>query len=106
MTLLSCPSNRTPARYSRLGLAVVVTIALLLCLPATGFAGEREAQTERGESYATALSSAGLLARGAGFGSTGGSKLVRGLQGRLSKLGHEPGPIDGLTREELHAQVR
>lgn len=96
MTPLLWPSNRSPAHCSRLGMAVVVTIALLLCLPATGFAGEREAQTERGESYATALSSAGLLARGAGYGSPGGSKLVRGLQGRLSKLGHEPGPIDGL----------
>jgi peptidoglycan hydrolase-like protein with peptidoglycan-binding domain len=92
----SWPSTRSPARCPRLCLAVVVTMAFLLCLPATGFAGEREAQTERGESFATALSTAGLLARGAGYGSTGGSKLVRGLQGRLSKLGHKPGPIDGL----------
>ena len=96
MTLLSRPSNRTPAHCSRLALALVAAIALLLCLPATGFAGERAAQTERGESFATALSSAGLLARGAGYASPGGSELVRGLQGRLSKLGHQPGPIDGL----------
>ncbi len=94
MTPFSAPSN--PTRRSRLGVAAVVTIALLMCLPDTGLAAERKAQTERGESFATALHSAGLLARGAGYGSPGGSKAVRVVQRRLSKLGHEPGPIDGL----------
>ena len=77
-------------------MAAVVTIALLMCLPDTGSAAQDKAQTERGESFATALHSAGLLARGAGYGSPGGSKAVRGVQRRLSKLGHGPGPIDGL----------
>jgi peptidoglycan hydrolase-like protein with peptidoglycan-binding domain len=76
--------------------AGLVTVALLLCLPAPGFAQNREAQTERGESFATALSSAGLLSHGAGYGTPGGSKLVRGLQARLRNLGHDPGPVDGL----------
>jgi peptidoglycan hydrolase-like protein with peptidoglycan-binding domain len=89
-------SSRASARRTRIGLTGLVTIALLLCVPAPGIARDREAQTERGESFATALSSAGLLSRGAGYGSPGGSKLVRGLQSRLRELGHEPGPVDGL----------
>jgi peptidoglycan hydrolase-like protein with peptidoglycan-binding domain len=96
MTSFSGRSSRASARRTRLGLAGLVTVALLLGLPAPGFAQDREAQTERGESFATALSSAGLLSRGAGYGSPGGSKVVRGLQARLRKLGHEPGPSDGL----------
>jgi peptidoglycan hydrolase-like protein with peptidoglycan-binding domain len=44
---------------------------------------------------ATALSSAGQVGRGAGYDS-GGSQLVRQLQLRLKKLGHDPGPVDGL----------
>jgi peptidoglycan hydrolase-like protein with peptidoglycan-binding domain len=93
MTRFPAPSNRTPAR---LGVVGLVTIALLLSLPARGFAAEQDAQTERGESFATALHSAGLLARGAGYGTPSGSPVVRGLQRRLTELGHEPGPIDGL----------
>jgi peptidoglycan hydrolase-like protein with peptidoglycan-binding domain len=96
MTSFSGRSSRASARGTRLGVAGLVTVALLLCLPAPGFAHNREAQTERGESFATALSSAGLLSRGAGYGTPGGSKLVRGLQARLRNLGHEPGPVDGL----------
>ena len=96
MTSFSGRSSRASARRTRLGLAGLVTVALLLGLPAPGFAQDREAQTERGESFATALSSAGLLSRGAGYGSPGGSKVVRGLQARLRKLEYEPGPIDGL----------
>jgi peptidoglycan hydrolase-like protein with peptidoglycan-binding domain len=74
--------------------AALLVVVLLLCLPATSFAEGR--QTEPGESSATALSSAGLLARGTGFESRDGSPAVRALQVRLRRLGHRPGPIDGL----------
>jgi peptidoglycan hydrolase-like protein with peptidoglycan-binding domain len=62
--------------------------ALLLSLPATGLAAERENRS--GE-----LASAGLLHRGNGFGIEAGSKAVRQLQLRLRRLGDRPGPIDG-----------
>src|SRR5688500_7334346 len=67
-------------------LAGVLAVALLLCLPATSVAagggGDRQ--------------SVSLLARGAGYDSEGGSKPVRALQRGLRRLGHDPGPLDGL----------
>jgi peptidoglycan hydrolase-like protein with peptidoglycan-binding domain len=81
-------------------LAAVVTVALLLFLPESSFAGAdlraSTSQTERSESSETALTSAGVLARGSGYGNRAGSKEVRELQLRLRRLGHRPGPIDGL----------
>ena len=44
----------------------------------------------------TALVAAGLLRRGAGYGTGHGSTAVRRLQLRLRTLGFRPGPIDGL----------
>ena len=44
----------------------------------------------------TALVAAGLLRRGAGYGTEHGSTAVRRLQLRLRTLGFRPGPIDGL----------
>ncbi|HEY6692692.1 MAG TPA: peptidoglycan-binding domain-containing protein [Solirubrobacteraceae bacterium] len=76
------------------------TVALLLWSPAMSFARDSTRaggkQTEQGESLKTALVSAGLLARGAGYGTENGSAAVRGLQLRLRRLGFPPGPIDGL----------
>jgi hypothetical protein len=72
--------------------------ALLLSLPATGLAAERENRS--GE-----LASAGLLARGAGYGTEAGSKAVRQLQLRLRRLGDQPGPIDGLYGPLTEAAV-
>jgi hypothetical protein len=72
--------------------------ALLLSLPATGLAAERENRS--GE-----LASAGLLARGAGYGNEAGSKAVRQLQLRLRRLGDRPGPIDGLFGPRTEAAV-
>jgi peptidoglycan hydrolase-like protein with peptidoglycan-binding domain len=76
------------------------TVALLLWSPATSFARDTTRaggkQTEQGESLRTALVSAGLLGRGAGYGTVNGSAAVRGLQLRLRGLGFRPGPIDGL----------
>jgi hypothetical protein len=74
--------------------AALVVVAVLLCVPANSLAGGR--QTESGESSATALSSAGLLSPGAGYDSRDGSATVRALQARLRRLGHAPGPVDGL----------
>lgn len=105
MTPFSHPSDRPSARRTRLAVAGFVAIAVMLFLPATGFAVERDAQTEGGESSATALTSAGLLARGAGYEIPGGSKPVRVLQARLRELGHEPGPIDGLFGPKTEAAV-
>jgi hypothetical protein len=99
MTFLSWPS--TPASAPRVLLvATMSTVALLVWSPATSFARDSTRaggkQTEHGESLKTALVSAGLLARGAGYGSANGSAVVRGLQLRLRRLGFRPGPIDGL----------
>jgi peptidoglycan hydrolase-like protein with peptidoglycan-binding domain len=90
-------------------LAAVVTVALLLCLPESSFAGAdlraSTSQTERSESSETALTSAGVLARGSGYGNRAGSKEVRELQLRLRRLGHRPGPIDGLFGPLTQASV-
>lgn len=99
MTLLPRPS--TPASALRALLVVTLsTVALLLWSPATSFARDSTRasakQTEQGESLRTALVSAGLLGRGAGYGTEHGSVAVRGLQLRLRSLGFRPGPIDGL----------
>lgn len=80
-------------------MAALSTVALLWS-PATSFARDSTRasgkQTEQGESLKTALVSAGLLARGAGYGTEHGSAAVHGLQLRLRRLGFRPGPIDGL----------
>jgi peptidoglycan hydrolase-like protein with peptidoglycan-binding domain len=90
-------------------LAAVVTVALLLFLPESSFAGAdlraSTSQTERSESSETALTSAGVLARGSGYGNRAGSKEVRELQLRLRRLGHRPGPIDGLFGPLTQASV-
>ena len=61
-----------------------MAVLAALWIPATGHAAEREG-----------LASAGLLERGSGYQSAGGSDAVRTLQRRLRRLGNEPGPIDG-----------
>jgi hypothetical protein len=95
MTFLSWPS--TPASAHRVLLVATLSIVtLLLWSPATSFARDSAKQTEQGESLKTALVSAGLLGRGAGYGTENGSATVRGLQLRLRRLGFQPGPIDGL----------
>jgi Putative peptidoglycan binding domain len=107
MTSPPWPSIRAAAPPTPL-FAAVVMAALLLCLPASSFAGADRAstsQTERGESSATALASAGVLARGSGYGNRAGSKAVRELQLRLRRLGHRPGPIDGLFGPLTQASV-
>jgi hypothetical protein len=89
-------SERT--RRIRTLLVGLTAVALLLSLPATGFAAEHEKRS--GE-----LVSAGLLARGAGYGTEAGSKAVRDLQLRLRRLGDRPGPIDGLYGPLTEAAV-
>jgi hypothetical protein len=92
----SAPASAPPA----LLVATLSTVALLLWVPATSFARDASRaggkQTEQGESLKTALVSAGLLSRGAGYGTENGSAAVRGLQLRLRGLGFPPGPVDGL----------
>jgi peptidoglycan hydrolase-like protein with peptidoglycan-binding domain len=89
-------SERT--RRIRTLLVGLTAAALLLSLPATGFAAERENRS--GE-----LASAGLLARGAGYGTEAGSNAVRELQLRLRRLGDRPGPVDGLYGPMTEAAV-
>jgi hypothetical protein len=88
----------------------MVAAALLLGLPGTSFAagGDHSAASSRikqGGSSETALTSAGLLARGSGYGNQNRSKAVRELQLRLRRLGHRPGPIDGLFGPLTEASV-
>ena len=74
-----------PTRRPHLLIAALVAVLAALWIPATGHAAERDG-----------LASAGLLERGSGYQSAGGSDAVRTLQRRLRRLGNEPGPIDGL----------
>ena len=78
---MACERTRSP----HLLVAALVAVLAALWLPATGHAAERDT-----------LASAGLLERGSGYATAGGSDAVRTLQRRLRRLGDEPGPIDGL----------
>jgi hypothetical protein len=75
-------------------LSAALAVVALLCFPAASLAGDRQGET--GESSVTALSTAGLLSRGSGYESRDGSAAVSALQVRLRRLGHAPGPVDGL----------
>jgi peptidoglycan hydrolase-like protein with peptidoglycan-binding domain len=77
---MACERIRLP----HLVIAALAAVLLVLSVPASGHAAERDR-----------LASAGQLASGAGYG-TGGSDAVRTLQRRLRRLGDQPGPIDGL----------
>jgi len=91
------PQPSASASASRALLAVAVSaVALLLWFPASSSARSRAGQTEQGVSQRTALISAGLLGRWAGYGTGHGSDAVRGVQARLRRLGFRPGPVDGL----------
>jgi peptidoglycan hydrolase-like protein with peptidoglycan-binding domain len=70
---------------TRILFVALVAVLVALSIPATGHAAERDR-----------LASAGVLERGAGYGSAGGSHAVRVLQARLGRSGDRPGPIDGL----------
>lgn len=65
--------------------AALAAVLVMLWMPAPGHAAERDR-----------VASAGLLERGSGYQSAGGSDAVRVVQRRLRRLGHEPGPVDGL----------
>jgi peptidoglycan hydrolase-like protein with peptidoglycan-binding domain/Flp pilus assembly protein TadD len=47
-----------------------------------------------------------VLSVGSGYGTAGGSVLVRALQGRLAAAGYVPGPIDGLYGPRTEGSVR
>jgi peptidoglycan hydrolase-like protein with peptidoglycan-binding domain len=82
--------------------AVLVTVALaapvLTCAASPAEPSIEPGLAEIGvvEATGTGAAPAYLLARGAGYGSQGGSATVRGLQQLLYRRGYEPGPIDGL----------
>ncbi len=66
------------------GLVVLLTgLALMLGAPQAVMAAEQ-------------TPGAALLARGAGYGTAGGSGPVETLQRRLQALGESPGPVDGI----------
>src|SRR4051812_38649119 len=50
--------------------------------------------------------SAGAVGRGAGYVRPGGSRRVRDVQRRLTKLGDRPGPVDGLFGPRTEAATR
>jgi hypothetical protein len=108
MTFSPWSSSRASALGAAL-FAAAVTVALLLCLPASSLADENPraatSRTGQGESSETALRSAGLLARGSGYDNRARSKGVRELQRRLRRLGHRPGPIDGMFGPLTEASV-
>src|SRR5689334_1566691 len=88
---MACERIRRP----KLLIAALVAVSVALWVPAAAHAAEREK-----------LASAGLLARGSGYATTGGSDAVRTLQQRLRRLGDVPGPIDGLYGPLTEGAVR
>ena len=50
--------------------------------------------------------SAGAVRRGTGYVKPGGSRRVRDVQRRLTKLGYRPGPVDGLFGPRTEAAAR
>jgi hypothetical protein len=108
MTFSPWPSSRASPLGAAL-LAAAVTVALLLCIPASSFADENPraatSRTGQGESSETALRSAGVLAQGSGYANRARSKGVRELQRRLRRLGYRPGPIDGMFGPLTEASV-
>jgi peptidoglycan hydrolase-like protein with peptidoglycan-binding domain len=50
--------------------------------------------------------SAGPVRRGSGYARGGGSRRVREVQRRLTKLGYRPGPVDGLFGPRTEAATR
>jgi peptidoglycan hydrolase-like protein with peptidoglycan-binding domain/DNA-binding CsgD family transcriptional regulator len=74
----------------------LITICLALGL-ALGSATEATAASRSADqAEAIAHASTGLLGRGAGYATPGGSSGVRAVQRRLRELGFRPGPVDGL----------
>ena len=78
---MACESTYRP----HILFAALVAVLVALSIPATGHAAERDS-----------LASAGVLERGSGYESAGGSHAVRTLQRRLRRSGDRPGPMDGL----------
>jgi hypothetical protein len=74
-----------PTRRPLVCVALLAAVVAALSFPAPG-----------GAAVPVDLSSAGLLARGSGYGTAGGSDAVRAVQRRLRRLGNRPGPVDGL----------
>src|SRR4051812_25742903 len=50
--------------------------------------------------------SAGAVGRGSGYVRAGGSRRVRDVQRRLTRLGYRPGPLDGLFGPRTEAATR
>lgn len=90
----------THVAASRLAGALIGTLllAVLLAAPPATAAAPDEPQS--------ALPTAGLLARGAGYDEPDGSARVRALQLRLRSAGEAPGPVDGLFGPLTEAAVR
>jgi peptidoglycan hydrolase-like protein with peptidoglycan-binding domain len=81
-----CPNKERVMTYRLCALALGVAA---LALPATAVAANT-----RGERSGSVR--AAVLASGSGYGSRGGSALVRALQRDLTRAGYPPGGIDGL----------
>jgi peptidoglycan hydrolase-like protein with peptidoglycan-binding domain len=115
LLLTSTPrSNRQTTVSARL---VTVTLAGFLCacaaLPAQANEPRLDAEIPRLEApHAMSTrtdglgSSAELLRRGVGYENRNGSRAVRALQVGLTRLGYEPGPIDGLYGVRTEAAVQ
>jgi peptidoglycan hydrolase-like protein with peptidoglycan-binding domain/DNA invertase Pin-like site-specific DNA recombinase len=86
-------------RVARAGLVVLGATIVLLGLPGTSTAAEEP------RARGTTVDGGVLLARGAGYAEPNGSSEVRGLQRALSKLGWQPGPVDGLFGPRTEAAV-
>jgi peptidoglycan hydrolase-like protein with peptidoglycan-binding domain/DNA-binding CsgD family transcriptional regulator len=83
-------------------IALCIVLGLSLAAGADAVAASQPAQ----RADTDALASVGLVARGAGYGSSGGSDVVRHVQRRLRELGFRPGPVDGLFGPRTERAVR
>jgi peptidoglycan hydrolase-like protein with peptidoglycan-binding domain/DNA-binding CsgD family transcriptional regulator len=73
-----------------------ITICLALGLALAAASEAVAAPQSARDAGAIPAAASGLVVRGAGFGTPGGSDGVRAIQRRLTELGFRPGPVDGL----------
>jgi hypothetical protein len=105
MTLLPSPSTQASAPRALLIATLATAALLLLWAPATSLAHDAGRTGGKQAREGKTLKTAGVLRRGAGYGTDHGSAAVRRVQLRLLRLGFRPGPIDGLFGPLTHGAV-
>jgi peptidoglycan hydrolase-like protein with peptidoglycan-binding domain len=109
-------------QYKRIAVAVAIAVVAVLvapsaasaqdavAMPSAGWHGraieDPQPRPELGRTAWPVGWDAGAVARGAGYSSPEGSRRVRDLQRRLTRLGYRPGPVDGRFGPRTEAATR